>query len=96
MSTLLLALLGIPLSRTAPGKGKYAKLVAAVLVLAVYYNTSAMAKDWVEQGVVGSVVGIWWVVVLLAIVVLILSIQPKLMFQWGQIRQRLSAKKSVP
>jgi lipopolysaccharide export system permease protein len=96
ISTLLLALLGIPLSRTVPGKGKYAKLVAAVLVLAVYYNTSAMAKDWVEQGVVGSVVGIWWVVVLLAIVVLILSIQPKLMFRWGQIRRRLSAKKSGP
>ena len=96
MSTLLLALLGIPLSRTAPGKGKYAKLVAAVLVLAVYYNTSALAKDWVEQGVVGPVVGIWWVVVLLAIMVLILSIQPKLMFHWGQIRQRLFAKKSLP
>ena len=89
ISTLLLALLGIPLSRTAPRKGKYAKLVAAVLVLAVYYNTSAMAKDWVEQGVVGPVVGIWWVVALLAIMVLILSLLPKLLFQWGQMRQRL-------
>jgi lipopolysaccharide export system permease protein len=93
MSTLLLALLGIPLSRTAPRKGKYAKLVAAVLVLAVYYNTCALAKDWVEQGIVGPLVGIWWVVVLLAIVVLILSFQPKLMFHWGQIRQRLSSRK---
>jgi len=96
ISTLLLALLGIPLSRTAPRKGKYARLVAAVIILAVYYNTSAMAKDWVEQGVVGPVVGIWWVVVLLAIVLLVLSIQPKLMFKWGQIRQRLSSRKSVP
>jgi len=96
ISTLLLALLGIPLSRTAPRKGKYAKLVAAVLVLAVYYNTSAMAKDWVEQGVVGPVVGIWWVVVLLAIVVLVLSIQPKLMFKYGQIRKRLSSRKFIP
>jgi len=95
ISTLLLALLGIPLSRTAPRKGKYARLVAAVIILAVYYNTSAMAKDWVEQGVVGPVVGIWWVVVLLAIVVLAFSIQPKLMFKWGQIRQRLSSRKSV-
>jgi lipopolysaccharide export system permease protein len=68
-------------------------LIAAVLVLAVYYNTSAMAKDWVEQGVVGPVVGIWWVVMLLAIVVLVFSVQPKLMFKWGQIRQRLFSKK---
>jgi lipopolysaccharide export system permease protein len=93
ISTLLLALLGIPLSRTAPRKGKYTKLVAAVLVLAVYYNTSAMAKDWVGQGVVGPGVGIWWVVVLLAIVVLVLSVQPKLAFEWSQIRQRFLTKK---
>ncbi|MCG6916701.1 MAG: LPS export ABC transporter permease LptF [Deltaproteobacteria bacterium] len=93
ISTLLLALLAIPLSRTAPRRGKYAKLVTAVLVLAVYYNTSAMAKDWVEQGVVGPVVGIWWVVVLLAIVGLILSIQPRLVFQWRRIKQRLLSKK---
>jgi lipopolysaccharide export system permease protein len=93
ISTLLLALLAIPLSRTAPRRGKYAKLVTAVLVLAIYYNTSAMAKDWVEQGVVGPVVGIWWVVVLLAIVWLILSIQPRLVFHWHQIKQSLLSKK---
>ena len=89
ISTLLLALLGIPLSRTAPRKGNYAKLVGAVLILAVYYNTSAMAKDWVEQGVVGPGVGIWGVVALLAIVVVFLSIQPIFTFKWGQIRKRL-------
>jgi lipopolysaccharide export system permease protein len=93
ISTLLLALLGIPLSRTAPRKGKYAKLVGAVIVLAVYYNTSAMAKDWVEQGFVGPGVGIWWVVVLLAVVLLVLLMQPKLMFKWGQIRHRLFSRK---
>ena len=93
LSTLLLALLAIPLSRTAPRRGKYAKLVTAVLFLAVYYNTSAMAKDWVGQGVVGPVVGIWWVVALLAVVVMVLSIQPRLVFQWRQIRQRLLSKK---
>jgi len=93
ISTLLLALFGIPLSRTAPRKGKYAKLVAAVIVLAVYFNTSAMAKDWVEQGVVGPGVGIWWVVGLLAIVVLVFSIQSELMFKWDQIKQRLFSKK---
>ena len=96
MSTLLLALLGIPLSRTAPQKGKYAKMVVAVLVLAVYYNTCALAKDWVEQGVVGPVVGIWWVVVLLAVVVLILSVQLKLIFHWTQVGQRLFSKKQRP
>lgn len=66
ISTMLLALLGVPLSRTAPRQGKYAKLVTAVVVYAIYYNLSGMAKMWVEQGVIGTIPGIWWVHVLLA------------------------------
>ncbi len=57
LATILLALLGVPLSRTAPRQGKYAKMGTAVLIYAVYYNTSAMAKKWVDQGVVGSMPG---------------------------------------
>jgi lipopolysaccharide export system permease protein len=90
ISTVLLALLGVPLSRTAPRKGRYAKLFAAVLIMAVYYNTSAMAKNWVEQGVIGPIPGIWWVVVLLALFVLLILIQPRLTFHWRQRWSRLS------
>jgi len=90
ISTILLALLGVPLSRTAPRKGRYAKLVAAVLILAVYYNTSAMAKNWVEQEVVGPMPGIWWVIVLLAVFVLLFLIQPRFSFQWRQRWSRSS------
>ena len=72
MSTILLALLGVPLSRTAPRHGKYAKLVTAVLVYAIYYNLSGIAKMWVEQGAIGTIPGIWWVQVLLAGVLLAL------------------------
>jgi lipopolysaccharide export system permease protein len=69
-------------SRTAPRQGKYARMGTAVLIYAVYYNTSAMAKKWVDQGVVGSVPGMWWVNVLLAILVLILLLQPNLASRW--------------
>jgi lipopolysaccharide export system permease protein len=72
LSAVLLALLGVPLSQTAPRQGKYGKLVAAVLTYALYYNLSAMAKAWVETGVVGTVPGIWWVPAVLASVVLAL------------------------
>jgi lipopolysaccharide export system permease protein len=72
ISTMLLALLGVPLSRTAPRQGKYAKLVTAVVVYAIYYNLSGMAKMWVEQGVIGTIPGIWWVQVLLAGLLLVL------------------------
>ncbi len=71
LSTLLLALLGIPLSRSTPRHGKYAKIFVAVIVFAIYYNLGAMAISWVEQGVVNaSFPGIWWVNGLLIIALL--------------------------
>jgi lipopolysaccharide export system permease protein len=41
-----------------------------------------MAKKWVDQGVVGSVPGMWWVNVLLAILILILLWQPNFASRW--------------
>ena len=76
LATMLLALLGVPLSRSSPRQGKYARVTSAVLVFAVYYNLSAMAKKWVEQGVLDAVPGIWWVQLMLAGLVLLLLWQP--------------------
>lgn len=67
ISTLLLALFGVPLSRTNPRKGKYARVGLAVIVFAVYYNLFVVAKTWVEKGLVTTFPGIWWVPVLLAL-----------------------------
>lgn len=71
-STILLGLLGIPLSRTAPRRGKSAKVFVAVLIFAVYYNLTAIAKTWVEQGVVGPFPGVWWPHALLAILLVVM------------------------
>lgn len=91
LSTMLLALLGVPLSRASPRQGKYAKVVAAVLVYAIYYNIGAMAKTWVEQEVVGSIPGIWWVQALLAGLLLALLLQPSLVFRSRRTWRRFSA-----
>jgi lipopolysaccharide export system permease protein len=66
ISTVLLALLGVPMSRTTPRRGKYFKLVAAVIIFAIYYNIMVVAKNWVEKGVLDAIPGIWWVPALLA------------------------------
>jgi lipopolysaccharide export system permease protein len=66
VSTVLLSLLAIPLSRTAPRRGKYAKILVAVILYAVYYNLCLAAKTWVEHRVVPRVPGIWWVHALIA------------------------------
>ena len=76
LATMLLALLGVPLSRSSPRQGKYARVTSAVLIFAVYYNLSAMAKKWVEQGVLDAIPGIWWVQLLLAGLLLLLLWPP--------------------
>lgn len=65
LSTILLALLGIPLSRTNPRRGKYAKLGTALVIFAVYYQLFTIAKTQVENGTISPVIGIWWVPALL-------------------------------
>ena len=80
-STILLALLGVPLSRSSPRQGKYAKVPLGILVFALYYNLSAVTKKWVGQGVVDSIPGIWWTQVLLAGLLLVLLWQPPLSFR---------------
>jgi len=77
-SAVLLALVAVPLSRTAPRQGKYAKIVVGVVIYALYYNLSATAKSWVETGITPPVPGIWWVSALLTLVVIGLF--------WQQIR----------
>jgi lipopolysaccharide export system permease protein len=80
-STVLLALLGVSLSRSSPRQGKYAKVPLGILVFAVYYFLSAITKKWVGQGVVGSIPGIWWTQVLFAGLLLVFLWQPSLPFR---------------
>lgn len=82
LSTLLLGLLGVPLSRAAPRQGKFAKGLIAILIYAVYYNVSAMAKTWVDRGVVGSIPGLWWSEILLAVFLIMLLLWPRITFRW--------------
>lgn len=66
LTTLLLALLAIPLSRAKPRQGRYAKLLLAFVIYAAYYNLMGISQTWVEQQAATS---IWWVPALLALVV---------------------------
>lgn len=68
LSTLLLALAAVPLSRSLPRRGRYAKIMVALLVYALYLNLLTVAKTWVEQETVAT---IWWVPALLALLVAI-------------------------
>jgi len=85
LSTLLLVLVAVPLSRSLPRRGRYGKIMLALLVYALYLNTITMAKTWVEQEKVST---IWWVPGLLAIAVVAFYIP------WRGLMRRRSAKGS--
>lgn len=61
ISTLLLALLALPLSHTSPRQGRYGKLFVAILVYVVYANALVMSETWLARGVIPPALGMWWV-----------------------------------
>ena len=61
LSTILMALIAITFVRISPRQDKTEKTyIIAALIFATYYNLSGLARTWVEQSVVGSIPGVWW------------------------------------
>lgn len=80
VSVILLGLLAVPLSRTTPRQGRYAKLFVAVMIYIIYNNLLGIANSWLEDGKIPAVAGMWWVHVLL-----LLGIWLLLVNQYGLI-----------
>jgi lipopolysaccharide export system permease protein len=66
LSALLLVLAAIPLSRSRPRQGRYAKMLFAISIYAIYFILLDVSRSWVEQGIRTN---IWWVPGLLSLVV---------------------------
>jgi lipopolysaccharide export system permease protein len=71
VSALLLALLAIPLSRSRPRQGQYARILIAVVIYALYFNLIDVSRTWVEQGTASN---IWWAPGLLSLLVVVLYV----------------------
>ena len=61
VSTVLLALLAVPLARSRPREGRYGRIAIGLLVFIIYFNLLSAAKAWVEEGAVPPLLGVWWV-----------------------------------
>lgn len=57
LSTLLLAGVALPLGRTRPRSGRYARIVIAAVIYALYYNVLGVVRSGVEQGTLDY---LWW------------------------------------
>lgn len=85
VSTILLALLAVPLARSAPRRSRYVKLLFALLLYAAYYNCLGIARSAVEQQHLGW---LWWVPALLGIVAGIAHAWPYIPALRSRMRRR--------
>lgn len=59
LSVLLLTLMAVPMARTSPREGRYAKLVVAFVLYFLYNNGVSIAQKLVERGDLHPSVGVW-------------------------------------
>lgn len=89
LSTILLGMLAVPLSRVSPRQRKYAKIGTAIIVYSGYYLLCTSARTWVQNGSVPSFPGIWWAPALLALVLALALSLPGLQFSaWRRRAQQ--------
>jgi len=60
LATLLLALLAVPLSRSRPRQGRFARLFAGAVLYLVYMNLLALGRSWLGHGQLPGWAGLWW------------------------------------
>lgn len=72
ISALLLALLAVPLSKTNPRQGRFGRLFIGIMVVVIYNNLLSVGRSAVAKGEISAWVGMWWVHLLLAGLVVML------------------------
>ncbi len=58
LSALMLALLALPLARSAPRQGRFARLAAGILIYVSYFNLITLAGKMVQDGRLGQLEGL--------------------------------------
>ena len=83
LATLVLALLAVSLSRSAPREGRHRSFFLAVLVYVGLFNMTSVARTWVEESKVASFPGIWWIYSFPLLLFVILMLAPR----WARRRR---------
>lgn len=70
IAVIILGLLAIPLSHTAPREGRGGRIVIGMLAYAVYANVLYLSRAWIAQGTMSPALGLWWVHLIVLLVAL--------------------------
>ena len=71
LAIVVLGILAIPLSHSAPREGRGGRVVLGILAYSVYANILYMSRSWVASGELPPWLGIWWVHLLMLIIALV-------------------------
>lgn len=61
LSIIILTLLALPLGRVPPRAGRYARVIAGVLIYVIYVNAVHLAAVSVEDETMPAWLGVWWI-----------------------------------
>ncbi len=61
LSAPILTLLAVPLSQVPPRKGRFHRLLPAIVIFILYFNLLTMCKRWIGRGSLDPHIGVWWV-----------------------------------
>lgn len=61
LAVIALSILAVPLARTRPREGFYGNLLIGILLYMVYANLMAVARNWMDEGQLPTMPGMWWV-----------------------------------
>ena len=75
---LVVSLIAIPLSKTDPRQGRFARIVPAVLLYVVYLVMLNGARGMAEDGKVSAIVGLWSVHLLFAAIAAVIYFRSEL------------------
>jgi len=71
IAIIVLGLLAIPLSHSAPREGRGGRVILGILTYVVYANVLYMCRSWLSKGELTPWLGMWWVHVLALVIAVV-------------------------
>lgn len=78
LATILLALIAVPLARSAPRESRFRNVTIALVAYIALFAMVSVLRTFIEQGKLGAIPGLWTAYVLQAALLVVLVTQPRL------------------
>jgi lipopolysaccharide export system permease protein len=91
LALIAFAVLAVPLARSPPRAGIYGRLIFALLLYFTFMNLQRVAEEWLEDGVLPTWLGMWWLPLLMLCVAGLILLVDSNWFAVQRRRWRMTA-----